>query len=84
MRVRFARSVLASAGLLLALGGRADAVGVSEVSNLANLYGNGATLNFTTSVRAGVFTTGPTSASWTVLPWAKSTPMGVSERALTV
>lgn len=31
---------------------------VTEVDNLANAYGNGATLNFTTSERAGAFTTG--------------------------
>src|SRR5688572_29925614 len=67
MRSGFARiAVVASAGLLSVLVGRADAAGVTEVSNLANGYGNGATLNFTTSVRAGVFTTGPTSPSWTL------------------
>ena len=66
MRLGFARIVLASVGLLSVIAGRADAAGVTEVTNLANAYGNGATLNFTTSVRAGVFTTGPTSASWSL------------------
>jgi hypothetical protein len=39
---------------------------VTEVTNLTNSNDVGSTLNFTTSVRAGAFTTGATAVSWTL------------------